>query len=135
MKTLIIYYSYTGKTRKFALDLAKKESADLCEVKDKNRPMKIKAYTMGCVTAMRGKPSDISPLTADMSQYDRLIIMSPIWASNCAPPINAVLEMLPSGKAVELLMVSASGSSKCRDRISAVVAGKGCKVIRFTDMK
>ncbi len=55
MKTLVIFYSYTGHAKTLARNLAEKESADITEIKDVKRPGKIKAYVSGCFKAMKGR--------------------------------------------------------------------------------
>jgi len=47
MSPLIIYYSFSGKAKKIAEDLAKNESADIYEIKDLRPVGKLKAYTAG----------------------------------------------------------------------------------------
>lgn len=135
MKTLVIFYSYTGNTKRLAQELAEKESADIAEVKDVNRPGKVKAYLAGCFAAMRGKPWKIQPLSADLAAYDRLILLSPVWAGNPPPAVNALLEQLPDGKTVFIKMVSASGKSGCRERLEAVIKSKSCTIENFEDIK
>lgn len=135
MKTIVIFYSYSGKTRTIARELAEKDSADIVEIKDVRRPGKIKAYVAGCFSAMRGKAWKIQPLGADLNDYERLILLSPIWAGNPPPAFNAVMELLPKGKSVSLKMVSSSGKSGCRDRLEADVLKKGSVLENFEDIK
>ena len=135
MKTLIAYYSYTGHTKKIAESLAKKESADIVEIKGESRPGVIRAYTAGCYAALRGLSWPIKPLGADMSKYDNLILMAPVWANNPPPFFNAALESLPAGKTVSVKMVAASGKSKCRKRLQAAIKAKGSELVSFEDIK
>lgn len=135
MKTLVIFYSYTGNAKRLAQELAEKESADIAEIKDVRRPGKLKAYCLGSFSAMRGKPWTIQPLGVDFTAYDRLILFSPIWAGNPPPAVHAFLEGLPEGKAVSVKMVSASGKSDCRERLEAAVKAKDCTLEGFEDMK
>lgn len=134
MKTLVIYYSYTGHTRKLAAELAGKEGADLYEVLDAKRPGVLKAYTAGCVAALRMKRAAIRPITVELDSYDTIIVMSPIWAGHPAPAINSVLDRLPAGKTVRFRMVSASGGSGCRDKVLTLAREKGCTA-EFEDIK
>jgi len=135
MKTAVIYYSYSGHTKKIAEELAAKESADIAEIKDVKRPGKLKAYVSGCFAAMRGKAWPVKPLDTDLSEYDRLILLAPIWAGNPPPAFNAMLEQLPNGKTVAVKMISGSGKSSCKDRLEDIIKAKDCLLESFEDIK
>ena len=135
MKTLVIYYSFSGKTRAIAQDLAAKESYDIAEIKDVKRFGVIKAFTAGIFAAFKGKPWPIQPFTVKWTDYGRFILLSPIWAGNPPPAINAFLEILPGGKAVSVKMVSGSGKSACRERMETAITGKGCGLEGFEDIQ
>jgi flavodoxin len=134
-KTLIIFYSYTGKTKCLAEELAGKENADIAEILDIKRPSTVNAYLGGCFAAMRGKAWPIRPLTADLSAYKRLILLAPVWAGNPPPAFNAVLAQLPDGGTIAVKMISASGKSSCKTRIATVLKAKGCTLESFEDIK
>lgn len=135
MKTVVIFYSYTGSAKRLAQQAAETGQTDIYEIKDKRRPGIVKAYTMGCFAAMRGKAWEVQPIKVDLSAYDRLIVFSPVWAGNPVPAINAVLNVLPSGKDVEIKMVSASGGSNCKERIEELIESKGSRLAGFEDIK
>ena len=135
MKTLIIFYSYSGNTRTVAMEPGVKGSGDIAEVKDINRPGKLKAYTLGCFAALRGKAWPIRPLDVDLKAYDHLLLLSPVWAGNPPPAVNALLEQIPQGKTVSVKMVSASGSSRCKTRIDGMIKAKGSTLQDFEDIK
>ena len=136
MKTTVIFYSYTGHTKKLAQDMADKENADIYEIKEKKSRSKFNAYVFGSFQAMKQKKSDIENIDIDLQLYDKIIIMMPIWAGHPAPAINNVFEILPAGKDVEVIAVSASGNSsgssaKVKDDIQSRVG----KTITYTDIK
>ena len=135
MKTMILYYSYGGTTKKLAQHLALKKSAGLYEVKAQKTPGLLSAYTAGCFAALRGKRSPIEPIRANFADVDRLVVMGPVWAGKPAPAMNALLDQLPAGKQVEVRMVSASGKSKSREHVEAMVKARGCTLADFQDMK
>ena len=135
MKTLILYHSYSGHTKKIAEELAESEAAGIAEIKSKKRPAKIKAYTAGIISAIRGKAWPIQPFDLDINDYERLILLSPVWAGNPTPPFNALLEQLPSGKVISIKMVSASGESNCKERLEAVIKEKNGTLESFEDIK
>ena len=135
MKTLVIFYSYSGHTKAIAERLTANESADTAEIVDTVRPGKVKAYLSGCFAALRCKSWPIRPLGADPAAYDRLILLSPIWAGNPPPAVNALLGTLPRGKPMEVKMVSGSGKSNCKERLEAIIKSKGSTLKSFEDIK
>ena len=135
MSQLIIYYSFSGKTKKIAEELAKKQSADIYEIKDLKPFGKFKAYTAGIVASIKGKAWSIKPPDVEIVKYDSIIMLAPVWANNPPPAFNAMLEYLPSGKPISIKMVSASGKSNCKDRLKAVIESKGCTLESFEDIK
>lgn len=135
MKTIVIFYSYSGKTKLVASELAKNESADIAEIKDVKRPGKLKAYTAGIFASVKGKQWPILPLDADFTSYERLILLAPVWAGNPPPAFNSVLELLPEKKAVSVKLVSMSGKSDCRERLEAAIKAKGGILESFEDIK
>jgi flavodoxin len=136
MKTLVIYYSYTGKTKRIAEDLAKKESADLIEVKEKKPRSKFNAYVFGSFAARGQKQAELQPFSSDFSAYDKIIIAMPIWAGYPAPAMNTIISLLPKDKKIELIMTSGSGSSQSTsEKTKALIEAKGCTVIKYEDIK
>ena len=135
MKHLIIYYSFSGKTKKIAIDMAKEESGDIFEIMDIKPFGKLKAYTAGIVASIKGKAWQVKPPDVEMSEYDKITLLAPVWADNPPPAFNAMLEYLPTGKPISVLMVSASGKSNCKDRIESIVKSKGCTLESFEDIK
>ena len=134
MKTLVIYYSFSGRTRVISEELAANNSYDIIEIKDAKRVGKLKAFTAGIFASIKGKPWPIQPLEIEWADFDKLILLAPIWAGNPAPAFNALLEQLPAGKTIAVKMVSASGESSCKERLEAVIPEKGCTLESFEDI-
>ena len=135
MKTIVIYYSCSGNTKKFAQEFAEKEGADLCEVKTLKPLNGFSALFVGCPKAFSGKGLPIHPLGTDMESYDKIVLMAPVWGGNPASPINSVIEILPSGKNVEMRMVSSGGTSGGKNKAIARVEAAGCTVTDYVDLK
>jgi len=135
MKTIVVFYSWSGHTEQLAKACAEKEGAQLYEIKDKQKPGTLKAYTIGCFAAMRMKRTPTLPFEAPLGEYDRIIIMAPVWAGHPAPAVNTVFDALSSGKEVMVCMVSGSGKSGCKDKVQALIRGMGCKLIGYEDIK
>ena len=135
MKTLVIYYSYTGNTRKLAVSIAESEGADLYEIKDREHLSTAKAFAVGAVRSRQGKKMDIEPITADFTAYEKVIVMGPIWAGKPAPQIMEALDKLLPGQHVEAIMVSKSGKSAGRESVQAKTEAKGCRLQDYRDVK
>ncbi len=93
MKILVLYYSRTGTTRKVGLEIAKLLGCDTEEIIDtKNR----KGW-LGYISAGRDgtekKLTIIQGIKHRLSDYDCLIIGTPVWAWNISSPIRTFLTL------------------------------------------
>ena len=91
MKTLVVYYSLTGKTKLVSQVIAEALNATLLEIKER-RPIPIPlVYLVGGFTAMINRGSKINPIDIDVKQYETIFIGSPVWNSRPAPAINSFI--------------------------------------------
>lgn len=137
MKTLVIYYSFSGHTAKIAKKKAEKIGADLIEVKEAKKRSKLSAYTKGCRAAMKQKKVELAPFVADFDAYDKIYIGAPVWAGYPAPAINTLLDMIPEGKSIYMFLVSKSGQSSenCKKVFQNKLKKKGLTLSGFTDLR
>lgn len=120
-KTLIVYYSYTNNTKQIVDDLKTLVSADVIEVKPAEKGLDYAAnnYAIGSeqLNKIKNNPNDessypaIDPVNVDMSQYDTVIIATPLWWSQMATNMQTFLfkhgkEM--AGKKIGLIVSSHS---------------------------
>jgi flavodoxin len=92
MKSLIVYYSLTGKTKLVAQAIAEALNAPLVEIEE-TKPIKLGplVYLIGGFAATINRGSKINPIDVDLKQYERIFIGSPIWNSRPAPAINSFI--------------------------------------------
>ena len=136
MKTLILYHSFTGKTKKLALQKAAELGADIEEITGEKKPCKFKAFTVGIIKALGRKKAKIKPIQSELNRYDQIIIMTPIWAGHPTPVFNSIIALVPSGKKLELIFVSQSGATKeSAEGTKALVTSRGCELTGYTDVK
>ena len=136
MKTIVIYYSFGGATRKEAEKRAGEFDAVVCEVKEAKERSLLGSFFPGCLSAMRRKASKINPIGYDLKEFDRIMIGAPIWAEFPAPAFNAVVDMLPEGKDVDLFFCSGGGREpKSEQGTKDLIASKGCRLVSYTDIK
>ena len=132
MKTLILYYSRSGNTKAFAEQKTKETGADIEQILD----MKKLSVFAGILKSQRRIKTEIQPVKSQLVNYDKIIIMSPVWAGHPVPAINSLIECLPSGKQVEIVMVSSGGGTKkSAEGTKALVVKQGCELVGYTDVK
>jgi flavodoxin len=88
MKTLIVFYSFSGNNKVLARYLQKKIGADLQEIVElKHRT----GFTILLDLLFKRTPG-IAPPNINWSQYDRVLLLAPIWAGRIASPLKAFLQ-------------------------------------------
>ena len=91
MKTLVVYYSRTGFTKKLALALAAKLQAETEELVDNTSRKGIMGWLKGGRDAVKKFMTVISPAQKDPAQYDLVVLGSPVWAGTMAPALRTYL--------------------------------------------
>jgi flavodoxin len=92
MKSLVVYYSLTGKTRLVAQAIAEALNAPLVEIMEtKTRKFGPFTYLTGGFGAITNRGSKIDPIDVDLKQYQRVFIGSPIWGSRPVPAVNSFI--------------------------------------------
>ena len=92
MKTLLVYYSRTGITKRIAEEISQLLNCDMEEIVDKEKRSGIIGYIKSGYETTRNKIPEIETPKHDLSQYDRLIIGTPVWANKMAVPVKAYLK-------------------------------------------
>ena len=94
MKTLIVYYSLNGNTAFVAEKLSQALGADTLKLEpQKAYPDKgFKKFFFGGKSAVMGEKPALVPYACDLSQYERVIIGSPVWAGTFTPPLRTFIE-------------------------------------------
>lgn len=130
MKTLIVYYSYSGITDKviniFAGILRKKSEVIIQRLKPKKE---ITTFVGQCGAAFTKKRAELEDgVSFDVKDYDLLLIGSPVWAFAPTPAVNTYLDRLSGleGKKAIVLLTSGSGAGvkKCFNNIRTVLENK-----------
>ena len=125
MKTAVVYYSMHGNVRYVSEKVAKGLGADLIEL------IPVKAYPDkgamqfiwgGSAVTFKKKP-ELEPYTFNASDYDLVIIGTPVWASNFTPPLRTFFENNDlTGKKIAVIATCAGGdSSKCIEAVKEAV--------------
>ncbi|MBE9574175.1 MAG: hypothetical protein IMF20_03480 [Proteobacteria bacterium] len=92
MKSLVVYYSLTGKTKLVSQVIAEALNATLLEIKEtKPRKLGLFVYLIGGLAATINRGSKINPIDVDLKQHETIFIGSPIWNSRPVPAINSFI--------------------------------------------
>ena len=129
-KTLVVYYSYTSNCHEIVTSLTSQIQADVMRIEPADKTQKYEAnnYAIGTalLNAIKAAPNDaacypaIDPVAiTDLSQYQNIIIVTPLWWSQMAAIMQTYLfnyGAQMTGKHVALIVSSHSSG------ISGVVA-------------
>ncbi len=120
-KTLIVYYSFTNNVYTIAGDLQTQIEADVVRVEPAVGGLDYAAnnYALGSalIHAIQSNPNradsypEIKSVEVDITNYDRIIVGTPLWHSQMAAPLQTFLFQYGSqmeGKSIGLVVSSAS---------------------------
>lgn len=114
MSKLFIYYTLSGNGDVVS-DYLKEKGFDIRKIETKYKLSRhmFPAMMKGGFHALIGKKAKLINYNNDLSNYDEIIIGSPIWNSRLTPPINTVLKNTDlSNKKLTFILYSGGGYGK-----------------------
>ena len=129
MKTAIVYYSMSGNTKYVADKIAEKIEADIIRIE----PVKVypdkgaNRFVWGGVSAVIGEKPALHPYECNVEKYDRIILGTPVWASNFAPPIRTFVKENPDiheKKVAIFTYFSGGGADKAIEKMKKYIGIK-----------
>lgn len=136
MKTGIIYYSLSGKTRSVAQKIHTTLGGDLIEVTVEPPYSTLSAVVKGCYRALKGSSDKVIPEQIDVSGYDLVVFATPVWAGRSTPVINGAVNNLVglNGKPAYLILTcnDAKSGDQARAQFTTYLEGKGMQVAGST---
>ncbi len=91
MKALVVYYSRTGNTRKAGEDIARELGCDAEEIVDTVNRAGPVGYILSGKQATLKELTKLKPMAKDPSQYDLVIIGTPVWAATMSSPVRTFI--------------------------------------------
>jgi flavodoxin len=127
MALLIVYYSKTGSTGTVASALARATGGTLRELVDASPRSNQFAAAMA---ALFKRSARLVGPDYDVSAYQRVVIMTPIWVGNPTPAFNAFMRNVSlEGKDVVLVAVGESSENiATRSRLEQMAQARGGRV-------
>lgn len=90
-KTLIVYHSRSGHTRRVAQALARRLGADLDEVRIVQPMGGAIGYAFCAIEAVAGLTPALMPSRKDPADYDLVVIGTPVWFWHLSSPVRSWL--------------------------------------------
>ena len=91
MNGLLVYFSRTGRTRVVAEAIQAATGFDLEEIEEEGGRGGPLGWLKSGMESTRRMLPEIKPLAHDPSEYDIVVIGTPIWASKMSSPIRAFI--------------------------------------------
>lgn len=137
MKSIVIYYSYSGHTKMIAEKIKNNLNCDIKEI------IPIKPYSSDYQLVVKETEDnqvskstpDINDLNVNFSDYDQVIIGTPVWWYTMTPPVRTLLTKTDlSGKTVIPFATNAGWLGSTIDDMEIICNGniKYPKSIRFS---
>ncbi len=113
MRSLVVYYTRTGNTRKAAEAIAAACGGDLEEIREVGaRRSGIVGWLRAGRDGMRKRSVTIEALRRHAGDYDVVFVGSPVWGWNLAPAIRSYLEAADVGSRPVAFFCTMSGSGE-----------------------
>jgi len=132
MRSAIIYYSFTGNTKKVAGILAEylrqKGEVELIELKPLDESKSFFGQGRRAFSHTRAK---LEPVNFDLSQYDLVCFGTPVWAFAPVPAMNTYLDNCTGVEGKEAILFttygSGTGNERCLNYMQDALSKKGAK--------
>ena len=120
MKSLVVYYTRTGNAKFVAETIAAELGSDTEEIVDRKK----RAGALGWVSAGKDstqeKETQITPTKLSPSNYDLIVIGTPIWAWRPTPAIRTYLKQNDlSGKKIALFFTMDNAPKQAVEKTKA----------------
>jgi flavodoxin len=133
-RTLVVFYSRSGTTRRIAQALSGVLKCDLEEITEPRPRTGFLGYMRSLLEASRKLPSVIAPKKRDVSSYDLVVIGTPVWAWSLSSPVRAYLKANASElpEVAFFCTLGARGSESTFAQMTAIVGKRPRAVCAIT---
>jgi flavodoxin len=132
MKSLVVFYSRTGKTRLVAKTISWEVNGSLLELREaKRRKEGTATYVSASFDAIMNRKSKLEPFEVSIGTYDVIFIGSPIWVGRLPPAINTFISSvdLKDKRIVAFFTMDSNDHTGALKDFEKKVARKSGKVI------
>lgn len=131
MKSIIVYFSYSGNTKKVAEILAEylKEKSEVESIRLKDLHESGNFFKQGS-SAFKHRRAEIEEINFDFSGYDLICLGTPVWAFTTTPAVNTFLDKCFGVEGKQIILFTTSGGrgdKRCLNYMQVVLTKKGVK--------
>lgn len=113
MNSLVVYYTKTGVCETVAHNISSILSCDNIELKDNMNFKGIIGFMKSGHYSIKKKLVSIKPITVNISDYDNILIISPIWAGYMTPSVRTFITQYQNDITnANIIFTSASGKNE-----------------------
>lgn len=124
VKSLVVYHSRTGYTRRVAQALARRLDAELEEIRIVQPMGGWPGYLMCAIEAIAGLAPALQPSAKSPAGYSLVVVGTPIWFWSLASPVRSWLEKNPlQGQRVAFFCTMGSSGANCAFSTMSKLAG------------
>ncbi|MFH1210150.1 MAG: flavodoxin [archaeon] len=125
MKTLVVYYSRTGTTKKVAESISKEIKGDIEEILDTKNRDGVIGYIKAGRDATLKRLTLIKNINKNPKDYDLIIIGTPIWVWTMATPIRTyMIQNKGSFKNIALFCTMGGSKGKTFEEMEDLIGQK-----------
>lgn len=134
MKTLVVYYSRTGNTRRVARRIANGLEADVEEIEDSKDRDGVIGFLKGGKDSLFRNRTELEELTKMPRDYDLILVGTPVWAGTACPAVLTWLERFSDdlGDAGFFLTTRTTGKEKTFTEMAEVSGATPHKTLAIT---
>lgn len=111
-KVLVVFYSYTGTSRRLALRLARLQGWRMGEIEEEMPRRGLKGTLRCLADSLWRRHPDIEYRGPSPQDFDLVVLVSPIWAYRLAAPMRSFLmRMAPKLRDIAVLSVQDRGGA------------------------
>ncbi|MCK4993892.1 MAG: NAD(P)H-dependent oxidoreductase [Candidatus Omnitrophica bacterium] len=135
-KALVLYYSYSGNTKKVAAVLqkvlAEKYQVNMLELKALDEP---DSFVRQCLRSLKKKQAQIQEnISFDVSEYDLIALGTPVWAFGMAPAMRTFINKCSDFQLKDIIVFATYGSGvgkeKCLKEMAQISISRGAGVVK-----
>ncbi|HME54166.1 MAG TPA: flavodoxin [Candidatus Lokiarchaeia archaeon] len=123
-----MYYSRSGTTKKVAETIASKLGCEIEELVDTQKRKGIIGFLKSGRQAIKGTLTTLQPIKNDVSQFDMVVLGTPVWGGHMSVPILTFITQNKENLPDIALFMTAGGTGNEENISSAVEMLSGKKI-------